>query len=250
MKPRTFCLIGLLLVGISCHQGRQVKPSAAAWPGISDSAAAGILGSYSGPFRKGLLILVVNYVSGNTVSGYDLNRGIRRNLNGTVEEKDGRFTLVLQEPGGSRYDGTFYLSIDSPAQRIGGNWVPADSSLIHSSALTLARLSQSGTPIDEFYDHDWNSELGTLTFEEGNTCNLEYYPERTDDNPNPQRIMINGNFIRNGDTILIDWQNNKLTPAPQMQLIYKKQARPRPFGSDSVIFEILHGNGVEFDKSV
>ncbi|HXB32454.1 MAG TPA: hypothetical protein VNV35_03495 [Puia sp.] len=245
MKPRTFCLIFLVLVGTSCHQGRQGKPSAAAWPGISDSAAAALRGSYSGNFKKGLLTVVINYVAGNIVSGYDRHRGLRRNLNGSIEERDSDYVLVLKEPGGSPYDGTFYLSMDKSGQKITGNWIPIDSTRIHSGTLNLSRSGQSGNDDDDFYFADWRGDLGTLSFSTDNTCKLEYDQDSTAHDVNDQLITINGNFLKKSDTILIDWQNNKRMPSLHMRLI--RQPR-QEISEDSIIEENLRGNGMKFVK--
>ncbi len=242
---------------ISCHQGRQGKsPAAAAWPGLSDSTAAGILGSYSGDFKKGLLTLVINYVQGNTISGYDLHRGLRRNLNGSIEEKDSGFVLVLKEPGGSSYDGTFYVSMDRSAQKISGNWIPIDSTKIRSGALVLERFGKSSGPsgdsdgdgYGDFYYADWRGDLGTLTFAQNSTCKLEYEQDSTARGVNDQIITINGNYIRKNDTILIDWQNNKRLPAQHMRLIRQPRVE---ISEDSIIEENLRGkNNVQFVKFV
>jgi hypothetical protein len=247
MKPRTFGLIGLVLVGISCHQGQQGKSSAAAWPGIPDSAAAGILGSYSGNFKQGLLTVVINYIEGNIVSGYDLHRGLRRNLNGSIEERDSGYLLVLKEPGGSAYDGTFYVSMDRSAQKISGNWIPIDSTRIRSGALVLERSGGSGNDDDDFYYADWKGDPGTLTFSRDNVCKLEYDPDSLSVSTNDQLITITGNFIRKNDTIQIDWQNNSRLPALHMRLIRWPR---KEISEDSIIEEHLQGKNVQFVKFV
>jgi hypothetical protein len=252
MKPRIFGLILLVPAVISCHQGRQGKsPAAAAWPGLSDSTAAGILGSYSGDFKKGLLTIVINYAAGNIVSGFDLHRGMRRNLNGSIEERDSGYVLVLKEPGGSSNDGTFYVSMDRSARKLSGNWIPIDSTKIHSGALVLERSGSSGGQPsgedNEFFFADWRGELGTLSFAENNTCTLEYQQDSTAKGVNDQLITINGNYIKKNDTILIDWQNNKRLPTRHMQLIREPR---KEISADSVIEENLHGKNVQFVKFI
>ena len=244
IKPQTFVLIALPLL-FSCHQGKQGSTNS--WPGVTDSIASGMLGSYSGHFKSGLLTLVINYVSGNTVSGYDLHRGIRRNINGRIDEKDGGYALVLKEPGGNPFDGTFFLSMDKAAQKLDGRWVPTDSSRTHSGSLTLSKSFDLKSDDEDYYYAEWDGDLGKLSFTQDNTCKLEYYPDSTSGDPNGQMITINGNYIKSVDTFQIDWQNNKHTPTLHMRLIRQHYIE---VSSDSTIPENLHGGGARFVKNI
>src|SRR5271170_123945 len=96
-------------------------------------------GTWMGHYSKGLLTLAINYVSGDIVSGYDIHKGLRRNLNGSVEQKDGRLEFVLKEPGGNPYDGTFYLSLDTATDKMSGKWVPTDAAMAKAGPLDLER---------------------------------------------------------------------------------------------------------------
>ncbi len=241
------CIFILPLLALAaCHQGPAGK-TAAAWPGIPNSVATTLSGTYSGNFKKGLLTLVINYVSGNTVSGYDLHRGIRRNLNGDIAGDSSRYSLVLKEPGGSANDGTFYLVMDKSGQKISGNWVPNDSTLVHSGSVNLSRIDRSSKELDDFYYAEWNSSIGSLHFMVNSACKLEYYPDSSDQHPNVQLTTVNGNFIRKGDTVLIDWQNNQLTPSLHMRLIRHPEQQ---ISEDLVVMENLQGGGVKFVKIV
>jgi hypothetical protein len=206
-----------------------------------------MLGSWSGKFKSGLLTLVINYVSGNIVSGYDLHKGIHRNVNGQIEEKDGQYALVLKEPGGNPFDGVFYLTMDKTAKQITGTWVPVDSSKIHSGTLTLTRGTEPENDtverFNDLYYATWQGDLGAISFSKDNTCKLEYYPDSTATDPHPQLVTINGNYIRSSDTLLIDWQTNKRTPAQHMRLIMQPS---RQINDSTYIDMNLHGNGVKF----
>jgi hypothetical protein len=246
MYKSLICFLILLApVLFSCHSGPSSK-TANGWPGIPDSVASGMQGAYSGRFKSGLMTLVINYVSGNVVSGYDLHKGIRRNVNGQIEERDGGYGLTLEEPGGNPFDGTFYLHMDKSAQKLSGRWVPTDSTRTHSSDLILARgemKNESDGSEKYVYDGVWGADLGTLTFDENSTCKLEYYPDSTAQDPHPQRVTVNGNYIQNVDTILIDWQANKHLPNLHMRLEWKHTKKL----TDSTWSEgNLHGSGLKF----
>ena len=119
MKPLMCCFF-LVFSFITCHQ----RPTAttvtgALRTGLSDSLAEKAMGTYSGQFGKSLITVVINYISGRTVSGYDLHKGLRRNFNGEVTQLDNFLNFVVKEPGDNRYDGAFSLSLDTTSWKIG-----------------------------------------------------------------------------------------------------------------------------------
>lgn len=251
MNPQTCFLraaavLWLIPVLFSCHPGQQSK-TADGWPGIADSTAAGMLGSYSGSFKNGLLTLVINYVSGNIVSGYDLHKGIRRNLNGRIEEKDGQYALVLKEPGGNPFDGAFYLTMDRSAQKIKGSWVPTDSSRTHSGTLSLVRADRSNNNGNwDYSSYKWQGDPGTITFNRDNSCQLEYYldSDSAATNPNALPLVVHGNYAENRDIFEIDWQDNNHTPTLHMYMHLIKDSMTDLH--DSLIWKDAHGKDVVF----
>src|SRR5438874_1043535 len=62
-------------------------------------------GTYSGSFGDGFITINLNYVSGKNVSGYNLHKGTRRNINGFLQPADNGFKFILKEPGDNLYDG-------------------------------------------------------------------------------------------------------------------------------------------------
>src|ERR1700755_3101560 len=62
------------------HGGGNTTPA-----GVSGNLAAKAMGTYTGSLdNKDLITLVINYISGKTVSGYDIHKGLRRNVNGEL----------------------------------------------------------------------------------------------------------------------------------------------------------------------
>lgn len=240
MSAKLFCLILLILFSCACQEHRQ-PGTAVSSPGVPDSVASKLLGTYSGHRGKGLVTLVLNYISGNTVSGYELHKGLRRNLNGQVEQKEGKFSFVLKDPGTSPFDGTFFFSLDTAKMKIAGQWIPRDSTKTHPGQLDLAYW---GKNLEKMYD-DWEGELGTLVFHSDGTCMLSYYPSK---DPNSQQISIHGNYERNVDTFRIEWQYNIHVPALRMKLVQQ----PYVEGTDSTesFPPSLKGDGVKFEKNM
>lgn len=241
MKPLMCCLF-LVLSFIACHQ-RSAGATAATSSGISDSLASAATGIYAGHYSKGLLRLAINYISDSTVSGYDIHKGLRRNLNGRVEQHGTQLTFVLKEPGGNPYDGTFYLTFDSATNKINGKWMPANDKKASGGPVQLSR-SANGYE-ERVMGGEWLGDLGSLNFLPQGVCTLEYYPDQGD---NSQMITVNGSYEIKGDTIRIDWQRNNHTPVLNMKLLQ----RDRVESTDTTEGRParLEGNGVRFQENM
>ena len=114
MQSRSCCMALLVMLFFSCHL--HTPGDAPSGPGVSDSLAARIRGTYNGHFKQGMVSLVINYLSDSVVSGYDVQKELRRNVNGTVQQKGGQLEFTLKEPGNNSLDGIFYLSMDTTSQ--------------------------------------------------------------------------------------------------------------------------------------
>jgi hypothetical protein len=240
----------IVLLALFCSACNQHQPAASGQStGISKPLAGSItVGTWSGHYSKGLLTLAINYISGNIASGYDIHKGLRRNLNGSVEQKDGRLEFVLKEPGGNPYDGTFYLSLDTVTDKISGKWIPSDATLAKAGPLELARSTYEHAEITR---DQWESDLGTLNFLDEGVCTLEYYPEYDSLGlkvPNAQLVTVKGSYEIKGDTIRIDWQRNNRTPTLNMKLIM--HAGREQTDSSEYIVPSLEGKGVKFKKNI
>jgi hypothetical protein len=242
MRSKSCFLFLFAIFALSCHSGQRGDP---AQQGVSDNMASTELGRYSGHFSKGLITLVINYISGNTASGYEVHKGLRRNLNGQVEQKGGSLVFVLKEPGGNPFDGTFFITLDSVTKKITGTWVPVDSvkAHTHTGPVELARVEESKQGDDDYGD-EWESDIGYLNFYKDGTCTLEYYPSEAD---NAQEKTVRGSYEHKADIFFIEWQNNDHTPALKMKVV----KMPALYDKDSSMLEppYLQGNGIKFTKN-
>ena len=232
-------LLALSLFACNGHKSTASAKSAGIPGRFADSAA----GTYVGRYSKGLITLVINYISGNIASGYDIHKGLRRNLNGQVEQNGAQLNFILKEPGGNPYDGTFFLSFDTATNKLSGKWVPTDSTKAKAGPLQLARQGEDRDRVE--YDGAWNGDLGALIFHQEGVCTLEYYPNRGD---NSQQVTVKGSYEAKGDTLRIDWQRNDRTPTLNMRLIRKKGAEATDSTGPGP--RRLVGNGVEFVENV
>ena len=230
----------LVMLFSSCHL--HAPGDALSGPGVSDSLAARIRGTYNGHFKEGMITLVINYVGGATVSGYDLHKGIRRNLNGPVRQDGQQLYFILHEPGIDPMNGTLLISLDTTQWRITGKWVPQDSSKAHAGLLDLKRWDKDTS--QEYIVRSWNGDLGSLSFNDDNgTCTLTYDKPGA---PNGQYVTIWGDYQQKVDTLYIDWQPNHHLPAQQMRLVMYPYVEGS--GDNPGTPPRLRGNGVEFTE--
>ena len=246
----------LLLAIVSCKTKSTVSTLSA-----SDSAASQKLfipayavsnfeGNYAGNFDQGLITIVLNYISGKNVSGYSLHKGVRRNINGTLQADGPGFAFVVKEPGDNPFDGTFSFKIDTVQFSLNGTWTPNDSSRTKSKTLALQKQPKKNS--DNFDDQlgIWVPASGTYSadttlefFPEG-TCEYKFYA--TPGDSTSQVSSVKGNFIQTKDTVLIEWQKNTFTPLQKMKLVIK--TKKIKSNGDSYDERQMMGNGWKLSK--
>lgn len=132
-----------------------------------------------------MITIVLNYVSGRNVSGYNLHKGLRRNINGVLSENGNKFDFELKEPGDNPFDGNFRFSIDTSNFDLTGWWKPFDSTKTVSKQLALKRKQDS----QEDYMNQlgiWIPASGTyaadtlLQFDAKGTCEYNFYEKPGD----------------------------------------------------------------------
>jgi len=244
MKPILHILLFSCLLYASCNQpSTQGDLSAKDGPVLNTEK---IMGIYSGRFDKGLITLVINYISGKNVSGYNMHKGLRRNINGTVTTADGQLQFVLKEPGDNPFDGTFYFSLDTTTLKINGRWIPFDSSKTTAKTMALARRKQ-WKDLDSEYVYEWQTPTSrdtSLLFNDDGSCEYAFY-ERPGDSTS-QVITIRGTYEQEKDTAFkIEWQKNTHTPAQAMKLIKTTTYIKDSTSNESYPHTVLKGHGWE-----
>lgn len=247
----------LLLLGIVSCKTRTTETTLSA----SDSAANRKLfipayavynfeGTYAGNFDQGLITIVLNYISGKNVSGYNLHKGVRRNINGSLQADGDGFSFILKEPGDNPFDGTFIFRVDTVQFSLKGTWTPNDSSKTKSKTLALQRQPKKSTANFDDQLGIWVPASGTYNtdttlefFPEG-TCEYKFYA--TPGDSTSQVSSVKGNFIQTKDTVLIEWQKNTFTPLQKMKLVIKTKKIKR--SGDSYDEQQLIGNGWKLAK--
>ena len=212
---------------------------------IPTYAVSKLQGTYTGSFDKGFITIVLNYIEGRNVSGYNLHKGLRRNINGILSESGGKFYFELKEPGDNPFDGIFKFSIDTSTMAVTGLWTPLDSTKTSAKQLALTRKPNV---TDEDYSQflgSWvpaTANYGTdtlLQFDMQGTCSYDFYQSPGDSTS--QVISVKGNYVQNKDTILIEWQKNQYIPDQKMKLIlYRKKIKQDDYEYEQLT---LRGHG-------
>ncbi|MCR9171969.1 MAG: hypothetical protein NXI10_05730 [bacterium] len=186
-------------------------------------------GLYMADFGGSPIRIALNYVSGTNAIGYDLHKGLQRNITGSVTRSGDSIQLVLSEPGDNKYDGVFtidFIGIDSKPK---GVWVANDEK-IPSQEFTLEKM---------IFDEDSESEeitmfnfaqkfgemsdtLGQYTFMEDGLVLLKYYPDNVKDWDQQQYEEIKGSWSLDGDKVTINWEPNDIFKGNRLDLTIEK----------------------------
>jgi len=271
------CIVSLAFLVWACHS----RSSATGGVTITDSVLQKIQVAYTGKFNKGLISLVINYISGNTVSGYDVHLGRRRNLNGEVTQQGKLLSFVLKEPGGNPTDGRFEFVLDPDSMKLVGKWIPFDTTKasVHNFILAQGKVEFN-------YEELWCGQTGTdtvLIFKPDGICTFEFYPHgasATDErsakeidsaataarsnpsgtdsaatataaapeNPTDQLISVRGNYTKEGLTYKIEWEKNPYIPL-HMTLVKELKEYKQDDGTVESYPIALRGDGFSFARS-
>jgi hypothetical protein len=259
------CFLFVALFAWACHSHRGAAGNGVT---IGDSMINKIQGAYSGKFGKGLISLVINYLDGNIVSGYDVHAGHRRNLNGEMTQQGKLLSFVLREPGGNPTDGRFEFVLDPDSMKLDGKWIPFDTTKASAHKFSLARGK-----LKHLFEYDvWGGVTSNdtlLTFKSDGTCIFAFYKKEkattdssrpaTDsaapsadstssavpENPTNQLTSVRGNYLKKGLTYEIEWEKNPYIPL-RMTLVKQMKAYKADDGTTSYYAEALKGNGFTF----
>lgn len=180
-------------------------------------------GVYKGSFDNGTISVVITYINGNKAVGYNVHRGLQRNLFGDVIEKKDKVLLTLSEPGDHEYDGVFHLEINKKDFGMSGTWM-ANNPRIGDK---IVRLSKKIVKEEEYgkegytavkiteanfleYFGDCGFEAGDFEFSEDGLVVFHWLPRNTNGSHTKQEVTINGSWDFAGtNTITVEWQPNK-----------------------------------------
>jgi hypothetical protein len=165
---------------------------------------ARILGTYKGDFGGNPIYITINYCSSNKIAGYNVHKGLRRNLSGSISDKGNKLDIKLAEPGDHEFDGVFSLVMDTSLTKASGSWKPVNNKSLTEKQLTITKLEREGSYIGHYPgDHS------DIEFASDGSCILNYYEKTTDSTFSQQMITLRGTWEKkSNEKILVSWQPN------------------------------------------
>lgn len=180
-----------------------------------------LTGMYIGDFGKSTLILQINYAQGKNASGFNIVRGNKRNIKGSIEQKGNFYHFMLNEPGNDEFDGKFEFDIDTTDFSLSGKWIPNNPDKASIKEFTLKRTEKR--PINEGFKGDWSGHLeeinGTLSIKANSTVTFHgsYYMENHD--PEYEIVDLTGSYIQEEDgSITVEFSKHKRLKKSQFHL--------------------------------
>lgn len=221
----TIAIIGL----VACNQAKKDTATTPETDSLATSNINDVLlnssydatqlqGIYTGPFDGSPISIAINYVSGKNISGYNVHKGLKRNIRGTLEPMGSQFKLVLDEPGDNQYDGHFELVIDTASYSGQGTWTPKNDATLKKKTFTLTKKK------NEDYNElatSWADTLNrSIMLKDDGAATFSYYTNRG--TAQEQMETISGSWQQKKDSVLVFWQPNSVLPSRRSAFFINK----------------------------
>ena len=201
-----------------------------------------ITGTYIGDFKGSPIAITLNYVGNGHASGYNVHRGLKRNISGTMEFTNGKLHADLSEPGNNPYDGKFNLTIDTTKWTGKGNWKPLKKG-DEVNFTFQKRKNTGGEEMDPFSSIYMNDNENYIQLYTDGSCIYSYL---TDTTKTAQSISIRGNYTMNKDSVVsVYWQKNDIFPSRQSTFKMKTE---HPDDESDYAVKVLKGEGKKFTQ--
>lgn len=179
-----------------------------------------LAGIYSGDFGGSDIRIIITHIGKNHVVGYNVHKGLRRNISGNYINKGDTILMTLSEPGDNQFDGVFNLEIYLSNFKGKGKW-KSNSGKVSNKLFQLEKLP----PFEYVEDigklnnsnftstYSWvEDSLGSILFDEDGSCKYEFYPNIDSKNRVEQKTEIKGSWTIVNNNVKINWQANSIFP--------------------------------------
>lgn len=178
-------------------------------------------GIYIGDFGGSDIRLVLNFISNKHAVGYNIHKGLQRNVSGQVKISEKTIDIVLSEPGDNEFDGIFAIKINKEDFSINGYW-KANDPKISKKYFNLEKLSNHKNNEEQeenvilnkynFSDYFYQvmDSLGKISFSSDGLCTYKYYPNTDDTERKEQLVSFKGSWTLKNDELKIEWQKNSV----------------------------------------
>lgn len=191
-------------------------------------------GMYIGDFGGSDIRIILNYVSKTNVIGYNIHKGLQRNLSGKVKRSGDSVTVYMAEPGDHEFDGVFELLFIGENPTPKGTW-KSNSGIISPKKFKLNRIqptldinwgSDEKISLENFHHFfvTASDSLGDYSFKSDGLVVFSYYPggywsEEEDAAAHSKKQMteILGTWSMRGKFVTISWAQNRVFPLPDMR---------------------------------
>lgn len=185
-------------------------------------------GMYMGDFGGAPIRIIINYASASNAIGYNIHKGLQRNIMGEVVRSGDSIQVILAEPGDNKYDGVFTINFIGIDIKPTGTWVANDES-IPSQDFKLEKIIREESDSDEVTMHNFadifgevGDKYGTYNFEHDGYVVLKHYKDISDDEDvqwdMQQYTEIKGSWELNGDKVTINWEPNPVYKSGKLVL--------------------------------
>ena len=197
-----------------------------------------IKGTYIGDFKGSPIAITLNYVSDNHASGYNVHKGLTRNITGTIEATPTGLHLQLAEPGNNQYDGKFDFIIDTTNWVAKGSWTPfkkGDEAVFQMKKKLLAKE-------EEQWDMIFTDTLQNyITLKPDGSCTYTYLTDTTNTG---QEHTIRGNYTQEKKTVTVYWEKNRVFSQKSVFTLIET----KPYKDEEYIEKTLKGEGKVFSQ--
>jgi len=196
-------------------------------------------GMYFGDFGGSDIRIILNYVSRTNAVGYNIHKGLQRNLSGKVERSGDSITVYMAEPGDHEFDGVFQLLFIGASSEPEGTW-KSNSGIISPKEFKLKRISaKDGINSKENekinmenlhnYFGDAYDTLGDYSFKSDGLVVFSYYEggywgnsDTEPDRSKKQMKEILGTWSMDGKYVDVSWAPNKVLAKSKMRYELKQ----------------------------
>ena len=229
----------LVIVSLSCHSPVPQNTLNSAIDSVAQYNCDTLEGAYIGDFGGSDIRIFLAHVTGRHATGYNLLKGLRRNISGTMQQTGGTFTFSLNEPGDHPFDGKFNFTIDTTTFTLSGTWTPLNDKSLTSKTFTLKKIIDTG---DNKYDYatTYADSIGQFTFSKAGICVYEFYPV-VNGKPAEQLIRVKGSWSLRDSVYTVDWEQNTVFHSRRSTFIH----RPEHYGDT-----VIDGVDVNFSSEI
>lgn len=229
------------------------KPGEAKGTNPNDTVFSGdfyydtLKGLYLGEIGDSPLTLAISFISEKHATGYNMTKGNKRNISGSVALKKETVDFVLNEPGDHQYDGVFRLSMNlSDLSTLTGEW-ESPSGEVKMVKLKRKIFDENSKESFGLNDIHVSDSLADMYLNADGSCRYEYYVDK--DQSTEQLKKIKGSWKKIGETIVVYWEQNTIFKSKTSTFKISRETPEMPDYSDQYYYPVsLIGEGREFNE--